>query len=111
MSQNTSQTKPPEWMIIFSTYDLMEANIIAGRLHVEGIRALVLPQAGASAFGLTVGRLGEVNVLVSEPDYPRALAILEADDQDALPDGDEQGSLYYDENGDLLDDIEDETDE
>lgn len=111
MPLNTAQTQPPEWMVIFSTHDLNEAHIIAGRLHVEGIRAMVLPQAGASAFGLTVGQLGQVNVLVSQDAYPLALAILEADDPLALLDGDEDASLYYDEDGNLLDDSEDELDE
>lgn len=75
----------PEWIVIYSTYDYTEAHLIAGRLQVEGIRAMVHRQAGAAAFGLTVGVLGEITVLVHPQDESRARDILEPDEPDPLP--------------------------
>ncbi|MBL8164978.1 MAG: DUF2007 domain-containing protein [Anaerolineae bacterium] len=76
----------PEWIVIYSTHDYAEAHVIAGRLQVEGIRAMVHQQSGAAAFGITVGILGEITVLVHPKDEERALDILEPAEPDALPD-------------------------
>jgi hypothetical protein len=76
----------PKWIVIYSTYDYTEAHVIAGRLQVEGIRAMVHQQAGAAAFGVTVGVLGEVTVLVHPQNEERALDILEPTEPEALPD-------------------------
>ncbi len=72
-------------MVVYLTNDLMDAHIVAGRLEVEGIRVFVHQQAGARAFGITIGSLGEVTVLVNAADYDRAVLILEPSELDALP--------------------------
>ncbi|MBI1281470.1 MAG: hypothetical protein GC179_25305 [Anaerolineaceae bacterium] len=75
-----------EWMIVYETPVEAEAYIIAGRLKVEGIPAMVYRQPGAAALGITIGRLGSITVLVKPADYERALSILEPDELDELPD-------------------------
>ncbi len=75
-----------DWMIIYETSTEPEAHIVAGRLQVEGIQAIVYRQPGAAALGITIGRLGSVTVLVRPSDYERALALLEPDYLDELPD-------------------------
>jgi hypothetical protein len=76
------------WMVVHITHDLGGAHIVAGRLESEGIPAIVMPVAGASAMGLHMGMMGEVKVLVHPTHYDRALGILDADfgDAPALPD-------------------------
>lgn len=79
-------SQSPEWMIVYITYNFLEAQIVAGRLESEGIQALVHQEAGASAIGIRIGRMGEVKVLVRPVDYDAAEAILFPDVPDALPD-------------------------
>lgn len=64
------------WMVVYLTFNVGEAHIIAGRLESEGIEALVYQPAGANALGIRIGPLGEVKVLVRPIDYDRAEAIL-----------------------------------
>lgn len=76
----------PEWMVVYETSHDAEAHVVAGRLQVEGIRAVVHRQPGAAALGITIGMLGAITVLVRPEDYEHALALLEPDDYpDELP--------------------------
>lgn len=68
---------PPEWMVVYSTDNLPEAHIIAGRLQNEDIPSWVHQQPGASGMGITIGLFGEIRVLVNAADYERARQILE----------------------------------
>ena len=72
-------------MIVYETSNDTEAHIVAGRLQVEGINAVVHRQPGAAALGITIGLLGSVTVLVRPVDYEQALAILDPDYPDELP--------------------------
>jgi hypothetical protein len=74
-----------DWMIVYETPVETEAYIVAGRLKVEGIQAMVYRQPGAAALGITIGRLGSITVLVQPSDYERALSILEPDELEELP--------------------------
>lgn len=87
MSQNAN---PNEFMVVYVAGSDPEAHIVAGRLQSEGIQSWVHQEPVGSAYGITVGPLGEVRVLVRSDDYQRALAILEQDpDADTLlPDTD-----------------------
>ncbi len=84
-----------EWLVVYKTHDMNEANIVAGRLKVEGIKTFVHRQPGAAAMGLTVGAWGDISVLVEPEDYDRALAILEPDELYTLSDDNEK-IVYYD---------------
>lgn len=54
------------WKQIYKTYGLSEAHIIVGQLESEGIPAKVHPLEAGSRLGITVGKLGEVAVMVPE---------------------------------------------
>jgi putative signal transducing protein len=95
LKKNTPQS--PKWMVVYSSYDLTDAYIVSGRLEVEGIKALVHQQAGARALGITIGRLGEITVLVCPQDYERALEILESPEPDALPDNVDDVNYSWDD--------------
>lgn len=72
-------------MIVYETPVEAEAHIVAGRLKVEGIQVVVYRQPGAAALGITIGRLGSITVLVQPADYERALALLEPEEYEELP--------------------------
>jgi hypothetical protein len=75
-----------EWMVVYITYNFLEAQIVAGRLESEGIQALVYQEPGANAIGIRIGRMGEVKVLVRAEDYDMAETLLFPDEPDILPD-------------------------
>ncbi|MCA9910067.1 MAG: DUF2007 domain-containing protein [Anaerolineae bacterium] len=55
----------------------MEAHVVAGRLKSEGIDSWIQQEPGGSAFGITVGILGEVRLLVREEDFEQARRVLD----------------------------------
>ncbi|MCL4251874.1 MAG: DUF2007 domain-containing protein [Anaerolineae bacterium] len=77
LQQPHSGDRPPQWVVVLSTDNLMEAHVVAGRLKSEGIDSWVQQEPGGSAFGITVGILGEVRVLVREHDYEAARRVLD----------------------------------
>lgn len=91
---NQSVTPSNAWMVVYVAYSEPEAYVVAGRLESEGIKAFVHQEPVGRAYGLSVGPLGEVKVLVHPQSYDAALAILEDDeltseDTDIVPDDDE----------------------
>ena len=52
------------WVQIYKTYGMPEAQIIVGQLQAEGIPAQVYPLEAGSQLGITIGKLGEVAVMV-----------------------------------------------
>ncbi|GAB4521102.1 MAG: hypothetical protein Kow0047_32180 [Anaerolineae bacterium] len=54
----------------------LEAEVIRGRLESEGIPVFLRREAAGPVFGLTVGALAEVRVLVPAPLADKALEIL-----------------------------------
>lgn len=76
MSQKMPSQTGNEWMLVYETPFFEEAHVIAGRLESEGIQTMVSRQTGAGAFGLEVGALGGVVVLVRPADFEMARAIL-----------------------------------
>lgn len=86
-----------EWMIVHTTHNPSEAHIIAGRLQHEGIQAIVDKAIGGSALGITIGRLGEVRVLVHPADYNHALDILDPEPNEEIPDTTDPISYRWEE--------------
>ncbi len=73
-------------MVVFITHVPAEAHIIAGRLKHEGIPHHIHSQPGASAIGITIGRMGEIKVLVRPQHYDEAVELLFPEEDPALPD-------------------------
>ena len=94
-----------EWMVVYSTNDLMDAQIVSGHLEVEGIKSFIQRESLGAIYGITYGGLGGVHVLVNPEDYEKALAILEPDELDALAE-ETDDIIYY--NNDLEDDDDSE---
>lgn len=76
-------------MVTYVTNNIGEAHIIVGRLQHEGIPAMIDHMAGMSALGITLGRWGEVRILVHPENYDLAQAILFPDEPDELPENTE----------------------
>ena len=64
------------WRIVLTTNNVMEAEVVAGRLKAVGLKARTHKEPAGQALGFTVGLLGEVQVLVSDVDYGAAMAML-----------------------------------
>lgn len=75
-----SQGRLQSWEPIYSTDSEPIAYLIAGKLENEGISARVHKEPAGSAYGIVVGMLGKVDVLVRSEDFERAMAVLEDDD-------------------------------
>jgi hypothetical protein len=83
--------KEVRWKVVAETPGLMPAQIIAGRLHEEGIPVRAWQEGAGQALGLTVGLLGTGYVAVPEEYEEKALEILaiDFDDSDDWQDEDE----------------------
>lgn len=95
-----------EWMIVYTTHDLTEAHIVAGRLEVEGIKSLIQRETLGALYGFLAGPLSEVNIAVHPDDYQHALELLEPDDYYPLADGTDDIIYYHPDQDDDHDDIE-----
>ncbi len=83
-------SQKPTWYVVATTFGLTEASIIAGRLQSLGIPTTIHREAAGAALGLSIGRLGQAQVLVPEKYYDFAMATLEPDESLlTLDDGDE----------------------
>ena len=97
MNELEQQSKLPEWIVVFETYSLQEAHIVAGRLKAYGIEAIVHTIPGASAIGITYGKLGEKSILVRLNNYEDAMAILNPDEAENLPESTEKIQYLWDD--------------
>lgn len=82
-------------MVVYVASSEPEAYVVAGRLQSEGIGTFVHQEPVGRAYGLTVGPLGEVKVLVHPEQYEQALNILDddeyvSDDLDIVPEDDNE---------------------
>ncbi len=53
-----------DWKLLTKMYSMLEAQMLVGRLETEGIPAQAWQEGAGKAYGLTVGYLGEVRVMV-----------------------------------------------
>jgi hypothetical protein len=63
-------------VVVWEAANRMEAEIVAGRLHSEGIPAIIRGEALGTIYGLTTGTLAAANVLVPALLAEKAIAIL-----------------------------------
>jgi Putative prokaryotic signal transducing protein len=82
-----------EPVVVWEAANLMEAQIVKGRLESEGIPAVVRGEALGAIYGLTTGSLAAAAVLVPAPLADKALEILntevewdESGDEEEQPD-------------------------
>ncbi len=71
------EKKTTRWTDVYTTYDESEAAIIQGLLESEGISCLV-ESSRVSQIPVSVGKIGEIKVLVHTEDFAKAARIMEA---------------------------------
>ena len=65
-----------KWVKVYTTAGDLEAEFIKGFLHGQGIEVTLSQESIARTLGLTVGRLGEVKILVPEEQAEEATELL-----------------------------------
>ncbi|HQY91526.1 DUF2007 domain-containing protein [Caldilinea sp.] len=70
-----------EPVVVWEAANLMEAQVVKGRLESEGIPALIRGEALATIYGLTAGNLAAAKVLVPAPLADKAIAILSDEEE------------------------------
>lgn len=90
-----------EPVVVWVANNVMEAEIVKGRLESEGIPAFIRGEAVGGIYGLTAGNLAAAKVLVPAPLAQKALDLLTGDDEDLEEDSaeeiSEEGSFEEDE--------------
>jgi len=82
------------WVSVATTMGPLRAEVLRGRLEAEGIPALVIREAAGGIYAVTVGLLGEADVLVPEELAERAREILGEDIEEEPPrDEEDESSL------------------
>ena len=85
VGENLEDDQEP--VVVWEAPNLLEAQIVVGRLKSEGIPAMIRGETAGTIFGFSTGSLAEAEVLVPAPLAERALEILESDiewDEDDL---------------------------
>ncbi|HEY4693908.1 MAG TPA: DUF2007 domain-containing protein, partial [Bellilinea sp.] len=71
----------PEYVEVYSANGQLEADMIRLMLEAAGLHVLTRGESAGAVYGLTVGPLGEVRVLVQESDAQVANELLDAMDE------------------------------
>ena len=74
----------PEYVEIYTANGQLEADMIRLMLEAAGLHVLTRGESAGAVYGLTVGRLGEVLVLVPETEVQAANDLLDAMDEGKL---------------------------
>lgn len=64
-----------EWVVVFVTYDPIEAEIIKDLLESGGI-PVVLRSSKVSPYPVNIGKMGEIKILVREEDKETAEKVI-----------------------------------
>jgi len=94
--ENVEHKLVPVW----DAANLLEAQIVKGRLESEGIPALVKGEAVSEIYGFATGPLAETTVLAPEQFAKRAMEILNTPvewDEEALEEAEEAGDEQTEE--------------
>ena len=97
-----------EWESVFTTDNEPIAHFIAGKLHNEGVEALVRKESAGTAYGINIGLLGKVDVLVRSDDFERAIAVLEDEDLEEEDAEEDDDGTYEDDDAEEGYDDDDE---
>lgn len=71
-----SGAEPVRWVRVAVALGPAHAEILRGRLEAEGIPARVLQEPAGSVYGLTVGLLGQIDVVVPQEYAAQACDLL-----------------------------------
>jgi hypothetical protein len=77
---------PQRFVVVYTTSGPGEAAVIQGVLEAAGIPCQLSREGAGAAYGITVGPLGVVDILVPEANAAEAEALLAAMDRGELAD-------------------------
>ncbi|MEW6215021.1 MAG: DUF2007 domain-containing protein [Nitrospirota bacterium] len=69
-----------EWVVVFVTYDPIEAEIIKDLLESGGITAVVR-SSKVSPYPVSVGKMGEIKILVRKADKEEAEKVIRGEEK------------------------------
>ncbi len=73
-----------DYVEVYITNGQLEADMIRLMLEANGLHVITRQESAGVVYGLTVGPLGEVRILVPEPEAADAAALLEAMEEGKL---------------------------
>jgi hypothetical protein len=79
-STTTGGGSSHEPVVVWEAANLMEAQVVKGRLESEGIPACIRSEAAGVIYGITAGSLARADVMVPGPLADKAVEILFADE-------------------------------
>jgi len=66
----------PKWVVATKVAGELQAELMRGLLEAQGVRVYLAMEGAARAIGITVGSLGEVDLMVPETELEEALDII-----------------------------------
>jgi hypothetical protein len=89
------------WEVVYETNGDIEAEILKGLLEANEIQVFLSQEGLGRVYGLTVGSLGVVQILVPKSQAGAARTLLRDYDSGELPDSSEQNSAVGSDDSDL----------
>ncbi len=89
---NPGGDEPPRWAVI-AIVGWAEAEVLRSKLESANIPCLLQREAAGAAFGITIGPMGEVRVLVPESLADQAADLLDEDVVDDEGDATDDGEV------------------
>ena len=75
-----------QWEVVYETNGMLLAEILRGLLEAQEIRVVLSQEGVGRVYGLTVGTLGRVQVLVPASELERAQQILQEYETNSIAD-------------------------
>ncbi len=72
---------PEKWVVVFTTYDPLEAEIIKDLLESGGI-PVIIRTSKVSPYPVNIGKMGEVKLLVREQDKDEAEKVIKGGEEE-----------------------------
>jgi hypothetical protein len=70
---------PEKWVVIFTTYNPLEAEIIKDLLESGGI-PVIIRSSKVSPYPVNIGKMGETKILVREEDKDEAEKVIKGEE-------------------------------
>jgi hypothetical protein len=71
---------PEKWVVIFTTYNPLEAEIIKDLLESGGI-PVIIRSSKVSPYPVNIGKMGETKILVREEDKDEAEKVIKGEEE------------------------------
>jgi hypothetical protein len=66
-----------DWVVVETVTGSLQAELLRGLIEAQEIEVILSQEGAGRAFGLELGPMGEVQILVSQKDSERARAIID----------------------------------